>query len=145
MMKVLGPLKSINPTLQHIKLVKKRAKPFPELLKVLECHTQSTDYVIQFFKEPLIENCPCKGCNNGIFKPLRMPRQVYEQVMRFPMPMLILKQPEVGDSSVDLQYLSFEDAHKLPFTNKFQPSLATTTSRVAAKKKKTIAARQLGV
>ena len=58
--------------------------------------------------------------------------------------MPILKQPKIGDNTTDLQYLSFEDARKLPFTNKFQPSLEITILRVAAKKKKTIAAQHFG-
>ncbi len=126
MIKVLCPLKSIIPSLQHIKLDKKRAESFPELVKVLECHTHRTDYMIKFFKEPLIESCACKGCTNGLFKPIRMPRQVYEKVTKFPMPMSILKQIEVGEKSTDLRHLSFADAQVLPFTNKCQPSLEST-------------------
>jgi hypothetical protein len=64
--------------------------------------------------------------------------------MKFPMPMPIIKQVEVGDKSSDLHYLSFADAQVLPFTDKFQPSLEATTLRVAAKKKKTVASKNLG-
>ncbi len=111
MINMLRPLKSISPSLQHIKLDKKRAESFPDLVKILECHSHSTDCMIQFFKEPLIESCVCKGCTNGLFKPIRMPRQVYDSsVMKFPMPMPIIKQVEVGDKSSDLHYLSFTDA-----------------------------------
>ena len=60
------------------------------------------------------------------------------------MPMPIIKQVEVGDKSLDLHYLSFADAQVLPFTNKLQPSLESTTLRVAAKKKKNVATEQLG-
>ena len=144
MIKVLGLLKSISPCLQHIELDKKRAKSCPDLLKMLECHTESTNYMIRFFKEPLIENFPCKECSNGLFKPMRMPRYVYEEVQKLSMPMPIFKQPEIGDNTANLQYLSFEDARKLPLTSKFQPSLETTSSRVAPKKKKTIAIQHLG-
>ncbi len=122
MINVLRPLKSISPSLQHIKLDKKRAESCPELVKVLECHSQSTDYMIQFFKEPLIESCVCKGCTNGLFKPIRIPRHVYDNVMKSPMPMPIIKQVEVGDKSSDLHYLSFADAQVLPLTNNIQPS-----------------------
>ena len=79
--KVLEPLKGISPLLQHIKLDKKKAEAFPDLLKVLECHTQSADCMIQFFKEPLVDNCKCKGCTEGIIQHARMPRAVYQQVM----------------------------------------------------------------
>ncbi len=47
--KVLAPLKKINPLLEHIKLDKKKAEAFPELLTVLKCHTQCSDFMIQFF------------------------------------------------------------------------------------------------
>ncbi len=100
--------------------------------------------MIPFSKEPLIESSVCKGCTNGVFKPIRMTRQVYDNVMKFPMPMPIIKQVEVRDKSSDLHYLSFADAQVLPFTNKFQPSLEATTLSVAAKKKKTVASTYLG-
>ena len=111
MVKVIDKLKAIDPTLKHIKLDKKHAEAFPNLLHVFKCHAQATDYMIQFFKDPVIESCVCKGCTNGLFKPIRMPRQVYDSsVMKFPMPMPIIKQVEVGDKSSDLHYLSFTDA-----------------------------------
>jgi hypothetical protein len=139
----LAPLKSINPSLQHIKLNKKRAESFPDLLKVMECHTRSTDYMIQFFSEPLIENCACKGFSNGLFKPVRMPRQVYEEVIKYPMPMPILKPIAIGENISYLQYLSFAEARQHPFTNKFKPSLETNNLRIAAKKKKKAATQKL--
>ena len=71
--KVLDVLKAIDPDLKHIKLDKKHANAFPELLRVLKCHAQCTDYMIQFFKETLVSNCTCKGCNKGLFKPVPLP------------------------------------------------------------------------
>ena len=60
------------------------------------------------------------------------------------MPIPILKQPQIGDNSVNnLQYLSRADARRPPFTNKLQPSLEATALRVAAKKMKTVATQQL--
>ena len=60
MNKVLDPLRLINPLLQHIKLDKKKADAFLELLEVLKCHTRSTEIMIQFFKHSIIkENCIC--------------------------------------------------------------------------------------
>ncbi len=71
--KVLDKLKAIDPNLKHIKLDKKHAESSPDLLHVLKCHAQATDYMILFFKEPLVSNCTCEGCNNGLIKPVRMP------------------------------------------------------------------------
>ena len=122
---------------------KKRANSFPDMLKVMECDTQITDYMIQFFKKPLIENYKCNGCLNGLFKHVCMPRQVYEEVMKYPMPMPILKPTTIGENVSDLQYISFVEARQLPFTNKFQPSLDATSLRIAAKKKKKAATQQL--
>jgi hypothetical protein len=49
-----------------------------------------------------------------------MPRAVYDKVMELPVP--ILKPAELLDKEADLHYLSFADAQKLPFSNKYQPS-----------------------
>ncbi len=68
MSKVLRSLKRISPSLEHIKLDKKRVEETTELEQVLKGHSQSTDYTIQFFKEPVNKNCTCKGCTTGIIK-----------------------------------------------------------------------------
>jgi len=102
MQDVLKPLKGISPRLQHIKLDKKKAEAFPELLKVLKCYTRSTEFMIQFFKEPLIGDCDCEACNQDLFKPARMPRSVYDKVKEFPMPMPIPKPKGVGEASAEL-------------------------------------------
>jgi hypothetical protein len=75
MMQVLGPLKSIiSPHLQHIKLDKKKAEVFPELLtKVLKRNSRSTNFMLFFFKKLPIEDCDWKACSDCIFKVLRMP------------------------------------------------------------------------
>ncbi len=130
MNKVLDRLK-INPLLQHVKLDKKKAESFPDLLLVLKNHTKSTDFMIQFFKQPLVESCKCKACSENIFKLVRMPYSVYEKVIQYPMPMPIPKPTTVRDTSADLHYMSFTDAQVLPFTNAHQPSLAATSLRLA--------------
>ncbi len=140
MTKVIGHLKGICPSLTHIKLDKKYAEAFPDLLQVLEYHSQSCDYMIQFFKEPRVD-CTPKACINNRFKHVRMPRQVYERFLAFPMPMPILKPIGVFDKEADVEYMSFTDALKLPFTNAHQPSLAVTTLRAASKKKKIVVSR----
>jgi hypothetical protein len=65
-----------------------------------------------------------------------MPRAVYDKVMELPMPMPILKPAELFDKEADLQYLSFAYAKKMPFTNKYHPSLEVTAKRVAATQNK---------
>jgi hypothetical protein len=126
----------ISPSLKHIKLDKKQAEQFPELQQVLKCHSQSTDYMIQLFKKAVVKNCTCKACTPGIMKLARMSRAVYDKVMELPMPMPILKPAGLLDKPEDLQYLSFADAHKLPFTNKYQPSLEVIALRLAVAQKK---------
>ena len=101
MIELLGTLKSICPSLQNIKLDKKRAESFPDLLQVIECHSRSTDYMIRFFKEPVVKNCSCKGCSTGVIKVVRMPPWVYERVMSLPMPMPIPKPAGIGDKDTD--------------------------------------------
>ena len=61
-----------------------------------------------------------------MIKPVRMPRQVYDRVREFRMPMPIPKPVGVFDKSSDVEYMAFNDAHKLPLTNEHQSSLATT-------------------
>ncbi len=65
--------------------------------------------------------------------------------MKFPMPMPISKEPKIEGNATDLQYLSFANARKLPFTIKFQPLLETIALHVAAKKKKFKAPQHFGV
>jgi len=103
--------------------------------------------MIQFFKQPLVENCKCKACKESVFKHVRMPQSVYEKIMQYPMLMPIPKPTTVGDTFVDLQYMSFADAQVLPFTNAHQPSLVATTLRlvIVAKKKQIALALTLRV
>jgi len=104
-MNVLSALKCVSPNLKHIKLDKKQAQGFLDLLHVLESHTWSTDYMIQFFKEALIENYSYKGCKNGLIKGVRIPRTVYDKVMELPISMPIIKPSEPWDKCTDLEYL----------------------------------------
>jgi hypothetical protein len=76
MMHVLGTLKRICPRLQHIKLDKKKAETFPELLEVLKCHSRINDFMIPFFKKSLIEVCGCKACRDSLFKTVLIPPSV---------------------------------------------------------------------
>ena len=143
----LQPLRATNPSLQHIKLDKKKAdEAFSELLKVLKCHTRSTEFMMHFFKEPLIVDCVCKACKEDPFTPVRMPRSIYEKVKEFPMPMPILRPKGVGEVSEILAYMSFDEAQVLPFTDEHQPSLAAALLRavVATKKKQAHQRSQLG-
>jgi hypothetical protein len=55
--------------------------------------------------------------------------------MDFRMPMPIPRHVGVFDKDSDVEYMTIEDARKLPFTNKHQPSLAATTLRIASRKK----------
>ena len=56
------------------------------------------------------------------------------------MPMLIPKPIKLGDTSDDLEYMSFANAKLLPFTDVHQSSHATAVTRavVVAKKKKAL-------
>ncbi len=132
MNKVLGSLQRISPSLKHIKLDKKQAKRFPKLLQFLKCHSGSTDYMIRFLKEAIVKNWTCKACTTSIIKLVRIPRAVYDKVTELPMPMSILKPVGLLDKLDDLQYISFADAHKFPFTNKYQPSLEVIALRLVA-------------
>jgi len=49
----------------------------------------------------------------------------------------------VGGIETNVEYVSFDEAHTLPFTNEHQPSLAATTLRAANIKKKIVARQQV--
>eukprot|EP00873_Tetraselmis_striata_P042953 jgi/Tetstr1/463217/TSEL_008148.t1 len=71
----------------------------PEVLKVLKRYFRSSYYMIQFFKQPLIDNCDCKACELQIFKPLRMSPSVYNKLhTTMAMPLPIPKTVLVPDS-----------------------------------------------
>ena len=48
------PVTAHQTLLQHIKLDKKEADDFPDLLEVLKGYTESTEFLIQFFEHPII-------------------------------------------------------------------------------------------
>jgi hypothetical protein len=52
-----------------------------------------------------------------------MTRTVYDKVMELPVPVSIIKPSKLWDKSTDLEYYSFAEAQRLPFTNKYPPSL----------------------
>ena len=99
-------------------------------MKVLQNHTRSTDYMIQFVKSPLCITppriCDCKACTLGLFEPLRMPMEAYEKVHSklFPLPIPQARPDESGE----LRYLSLEDTMALPFTDEHQPSKKAKTA-----------------
>jgi hypothetical protein len=66
--------------------------------------------MILFFNESLVNNCTCKGYNDGLFKPLRIPPQVYDKFMEFFMPMPISKVADVSETRTNLHYMSFTNA-----------------------------------
>ena len=72
---------------------------------------------------------------------MRIPLEMYKRVMDCHMPMPIPKPIIVEDK--EIEYMSFVDAHTLPFANEHQPSLAVTTMRAANRKKKTSINQQL--
>ena len=58
---------------------------------MLQNHTQSTESIIPIFKESLVDDCDCKAHTDDLFKPVRIPRSVYDKVKEFPMVMHIPK------------------------------------------------------
>jgi hypothetical protein len=71
-----------------------------------------------------------------------MPRWVYERVMKFPMH--ILKPNGLWDKDTDVEYMSFADAHILPFTIMDKLSLVVPSLLCATpKQKKTVTKLQL--
>jgi hypothetical protein len=114
----LKSLRDISPLLRHIKIGKKKAEAFLELLKVLKYHAWSTKLMINFFSNRASTiDCYCKACNEDIFKPLRMSRSVYDTLKKFHMPIPIPKSMGVVEVHVIMAYMSFVEAQVLPFTS----------------------------
>ena len=102
-----------------------------EILKVLKNHTSSSDYAIQFFKQPRVDNCDCKACGLDMFQPLRMPASVYKKLhteMRMPLPIPTVLHGIDDDGTEEdredkIQYLPLTESMRRPFTDEHQPSL----------------------
>jgi len=135
---VLSVLQEIEPGLDELKITRKdAASKCPLLMKVLKNHTRSSDYMIQLVKSPLCTPlvCDCMVCALKLWKPPRMPVDVYEEVhsLLFPLPM-----PEESprDDTGALHYMSFEENMTQPFTDEHQPS--KISKRLAATKKNSL-------
>eukprot|EP00873_Tetraselmis_striata_P024072 jgi/Tetstr1/444336/TSEL_032227.t1 len=74
---ILKCLQDTEPTLPSTKLTRPAAKKFPQLMKVLNNHSITSDYHIRFFKKPPLDKCDCMACKNELFKPLIMPEATY--------------------------------------------------------------------
>ncbi len=125
-------LEKIQPGLGNVKLTRQNAvSKGPEILKVLKNHTNSSDYIIQFFKQPRVDNCDCKACKLDLFQPLRMPTTVYKRLhteLRMPLPIPTVL-PRIDDDGTKedredkIQYLPLSESMRRPFTDDHQPSL----------------------
>ena len=109
---VLDVLQKIEPGLNELKVTRKEAAKYPNLLKVLKNHTKSNDYMVQFLKSLLCsppQVCDCRACELGIFKPLRMPISTYEELytMLFPLP---IPEAKPRDDTGELHYTNLEES-----------------------------------
>ena len=123
---MLSILQRIEPEMKELKITRKDATGlYPELLKVIKNHTRSSDYMIQFMKMPLLttgsDACGCKACELGLFKPLRMPVETYQEVHSKLFPLPIPKSAPITPGGA-LVYMSMEESMRLPFTDVHQPS-----------------------
>jgi len=122
-------LQRIEPGLKELKVTRKETPAsYPELMKVIKNHTRSSDYMIQFTKNPIAIDsynmCDCKACELGLFMPLRIPIEAYEKLQRKLSP-LHIPQSSPGVPAGELRYMSIEDSIALPFTDAHQPSKKT--------------------
>jgi hypothetical protein len=117
-------LRKISPSIgESLKIDASTIKNHPEIQKVLDNHTRGSAYFRQFFKRPLVAGCDCIPCKEGMFSPMIMPNDAYEELCHtYAMPLPI---PKPGDtiSRTDMHYMSFEEAVKEAFTDIHQPSL----------------------
>ena len=129
--KLLAILRKISPSIgDHLQIDSSSIKKHPEIQKVLDNHSRGSAYFRQFFKRPLVAECGCVACREGMFSPIIMPAEAYKELHeKYAMPLPIPK-PQVQATNTstvveksDLHYMSFEEAVTKPFTDEHQPSL----------------------
>jgi hypothetical protein len=121
--KLLAILRKISPSIgDRLHIDSSNIKKHPEIQKVLDNHSRGSAYFRQFFKRPLVAECDCVACREGIFSPMIMPVEAYTELHeKYAMPLSIPK-PTVKKAA-DLHYMSFEEAVTKSFTDEHQPSL----------------------
>ena len=122
--KLLAILRKISPSIgDQLQIDSSNIKKHPEIQKVLDNHSRGSAYFRQFFKRPLVAECDCFACREGMFSPIIMPVEAYTELHeKYAMPLPIPKPSNIAGKS-DLHYMSFEEAVAQPFTDKHQPSL----------------------
>eukprot|EP00873_Tetraselmis_striata_P014839 jgi/Tetstr1/435103/TSEL_024071.t1 len=117
---ILKCLQDIEPS---TKLTMPAAKKFRQLMKVLNSHSITSDYHIQFFKKPLIDKFDCMACKNELVMPLIMPEATYNALHADKsLPLPIPKPAHIGKINADLHYMTLLEAIAQPFTDEHQPS-----------------------
>jgi hypothetical protein len=72
--KLLSILRKISPSIgDKLQIDSSNIKKHPEIQKVLDNHSRGSAYFQQFFKRPLVADCDCVACREGIFSPIIMP------------------------------------------------------------------------
>jgi len=122
--KLLNVLRKVSPLIgDHLKIDATNIKKHPEIQKVLDNHSRGSAYFRQFFKRPLVAECDCVACREGMFSRIIRPVEAYKDLHEnFDMPLPIPKPSSIAGKP-GLHYMSFEEAVKLPFTDEHQPSL----------------------
>ena len=66
--KLLSILRKISPSIgDKLQIDSSNIKKHPEIQKVLDNHSRGSAYFRQFFKRPLVGECDCVACREGMF------------------------------------------------------------------------------
>ena len=119
---VVGILRKLSPLVgNQLKIDSSNIKKHPGIQKVLDNHSRGSAYMRQLFKIPLEAPCDCMACRKGLFSPLVMPFQAYQEMSALPLP---IPQQQASTGTVrDLHYITLEQAMTRQFTAEHQPSL----------------------
>jgi len=65
---LLQVLRKISPMIENaLKIDSSNINKHPKIQKCIDNHTRGSAYFRQFFKQPLVANCDCVPCRNGMF------------------------------------------------------------------------------
>ena len=67
---ISSALRRLCPRLSNLaKVNRSNYNEYPEIQEVMACHTRSSIYLVQFFKEPLVAPCGCQACRLQLWEP----------------------------------------------------------------------------
>ena len=105
--KVLVVLRRLSPLIgDQLQIDSSDINKHPELQKVVNNHSRGSTYFRQFLKRPMVADCDCVACREGMFSSINMPDEAYKDLHEnFAMPLPIPKPSDI-EGKDDIHYMS---------------------------------------